>query len=198
MKKSNTVQYHGVGRRKKSVARVFLRPGTGNIVVNGKTLEEYLPLETLRMVVKSPLEITNTADQFDVIINVQGGGYTGQSGAMRHGITRALMEASEDYRPVLKAAKLQDSLLVTLVLKNVKNTVLKQLVVLHNSLNVSILLLKRKQKPLYKGFFLYLKHYKILCKGHTQDTYRSHDKYNKASVNPRQFFYILLIASKSV
>ncbi len=76
----------------------------GNIVVNGKTLEEYLPLETLRMVVKSPLEITNTADQFDVIINVQGGGYTGQSGAMRHGITRALMEASEDYRPVLKAA----------------------------------------------------------------------------------------------
>ena len=104
MKKSNTVQYHGVGRRKKSVARVFLRPGTGNIVVNGKTLEEYLPLETLRMVVKSPLEITNTADQFDVIINVQGGGYTGQSGAMRHGITRALMEASEDYRPVLKAA----------------------------------------------------------------------------------------------
>ena len=94
MKKSNTVQYHGVGRRKKSVARVFLRPGTGNIVVNGKTLEEYLPLETLRMVVKSPLEITNTADQFDVIINVQGGGYTGQSGAMRHGITRALMEAA--------------------------------------------------------------------------------------------------------
>ena len=71
MKKSNTVQYHGVGRRKKSVARVFLRPGTGNIVVNGKTLEEYLPLETLRMVVKSPLEITNTADQFDVIINVR-------------------------------------------------------------------------------------------------------------------------------
>ena len=104
MKKSNTVQYHGVGRRKKSVARVFLRPGTGNIVVNGKTLEEYLPLETLRMVVKSPLEITNTVDQFDVIINVQGGGYTGQSGARRHGITRALMEASEDYRPVLKAA----------------------------------------------------------------------------------------------
>lgn len=104
MKKSNIVQYHGVGRRKKSVARVFLRPGTGNIVVNGKTLEEYLPLETLRMVVKSPLELTNTLDQFDVLINVHGGGYTGQSGAMRHGITRALMEASADYRPALKAA----------------------------------------------------------------------------------------------
>ena len=104
MAKTNIVQYHGVGRRKKSIARVFLRPGTGNIEVNGKTLEEYLPLETLRMVVKSPLELTNTLDQFDVVINVHGGGYTGQAGAMRHGVTRALMEASDDYRPVLKAA----------------------------------------------------------------------------------------------
>lgn len=86
------------------------------------------------MVVKSPLEITNTVDQFDVIINVQGGGYTGQSGAMRHGITRALMEASEDYRPVLKAAGFvtRDPRA-----KERKNTVLKQLVVLHNSLNVN-------------------------------------------------------------
>lgn len=103
-KKSNLVQYHGVGRRKKSVARVFLRPGTGNIQVNGKTLEEYLPNEILQQVVKSPLELTNTLDQFDVLVNVNGGGYTGQSGAIRHGITRALMEASADYRPVLKAA----------------------------------------------------------------------------------------------
>ena len=98
------VQYLGTGRRKSSVARVFLRPGTGNIVVNGRSLDEYLPMETLRMVVKSPLELTNTLDQFDVLINVHGGGYTGQAGAMRHGITRALMEASADYRPVLKAA----------------------------------------------------------------------------------------------
>ena len=104
MANTNIVQYHGVGRRKKSIARVFLRPGTGNIEVNGKSLEEYLPLETLRMVVKSPLELTNTLDQFDVVINVHGGGYTGQAGAMRHGVTRALMEASDDYRPVLKAA----------------------------------------------------------------------------------------------
>ena len=104
MANTNIVQYHGVGRRKKSISRVFLRPGTGNIEVNGKTLEEYLPLETLRMVVKSPLELTNTLDQFDVVINVHGGGYTGQAGAMRHGVTRALMEASDDYRPVLKAA----------------------------------------------------------------------------------------------
>ncbi|MDD7281621.1 30S ribosomal protein S9 [Floccifex sp.] len=104
MAKKEMVQYLGTGRRKSSVARVFLRPGTGNIEVNGRSLEEYLPLETLRMVVKSPLELTNTLDQFDVLINVHGGGYTGQAGAMRHGITRALMEASADYRPVLKAA----------------------------------------------------------------------------------------------
>lgn len=100
----NMVQYHGVGRRKKSVARVFLRPGTGKCEVNGKSLEDYLPLETLRMVVKAPFEITNTVGQFDVLINVHGGGFTGQAGAMRHGITRALMQASDDYRPVLKAA----------------------------------------------------------------------------------------------
>lgn len=102
--KKNTVTYNGTGRRKTSVARVFMTPGKGNIVVNGKTLEEYLPLETLRMVVRSPLELTETLDQFDIKINVQGGGYTGQAGAMRHGITRALMEASADYRPALKAA----------------------------------------------------------------------------------------------
>ena len=100
----NMVQYHCVGRRKKSVARVFLRPGTGKFEVNGKSLEDYLPLETLRMVVKAPFEITNTTGQFDVLINVHGGGFTGQAGAMRHGITRALMQASDDYRPVLKAA----------------------------------------------------------------------------------------------
>ena len=104
MAKKEMVQYLGTGRRKSSVARVFLRPGTGNIVVNGRSLDEYLPMETLRMVVKSPLELTNTLDQFDVLINVHGGGYTGKAGAMRHGITRALMEASADYRPVLKAA----------------------------------------------------------------------------------------------
>ena len=81
-----------------------MTPGTGNITVNGKTLEDYLPLETLRMVVRSPLELTETLNQFDIKINVKGGGYTGQAGAMRHGITRALMAASADYRPALKAA----------------------------------------------------------------------------------------------
>ena len=104
-KKDNIVQYLGTGRRKKAVARVFLRAnGTGNIVVNGKELKEYMPSEVLQMVVRAPLELTNTLDQFDVLVNVQGGGFTGQAGAMRHGITRALMEASEDYRPALKAA----------------------------------------------------------------------------------------------
>ncbi len=104
-KKENFVQYLGTGRRKEAVARVFLRPnGTGKIEVNGKELKEYMPSEVLQMEVRSPLELTNTLDQFDVVVNVNGGGFTGQAGAIRHGITRALMEASEDYRPALKAA----------------------------------------------------------------------------------------------
>ncbi len=103
-KKENFVQYLGTGRRKEAVARVFLRPGTGNIIVNGKELKEYLPSEVLQMVVRAPLELTNTLDQFDVLVNVDGGGYSGQAGAIRHGITRALMEANPDFRPALKAA----------------------------------------------------------------------------------------------
>lgn len=98
------ITYIGTGRRKTSVARVFMTPGTGKISVNGRTLEDYLPLETLRMVVRSPLELTETLGQFDVNVNVNGGGYTGQAGAIRHGISRALLEASDDYRPSLKAA----------------------------------------------------------------------------------------------
>ena len=103
-KKKSVVTYLGTGRRKSSVARVYLTPGTGIISVNDKTLDEYLPLETLSMIVRSPLVLTETLATFDVKINVQGGGYTGQSGAMRHGITRALMEVSPEYRPALKAA----------------------------------------------------------------------------------------------
>lgn len=102
--KKNSVTYIGTGRRKTSVARVFMTPGKGNITVNDTTLEAYLPLETLRMVVRSPLNLTETLGQFDIKINVQGGGYTGQAGAMRHGIARALLEASIDYRAALKAA----------------------------------------------------------------------------------------------
>ena len=103
-KKRSTVTYIGTGRRKQSTARVFMTPGTGVITVNGRTLEDYLPQAVLRMVVNSPLVLTETKDQFDIKINVAGGGYTGQAGAMRHGIARALLEASEDYRPVLKKA----------------------------------------------------------------------------------------------
>ena len=104
IKKKSTVTYVGTGRRKKPVARVFMTPGTGVITVNGRTLEDYLPQAVLRMVVNSPLVLTETKDQFDIKINVAGGGYTGQAGAMRHGISRALLEASADYRPVLKKA----------------------------------------------------------------------------------------------
>lgn len=103
-KKKSNVNYIGTGRRKSSVARVYMTPGTGKITVNDKTLEDYLPQEILRMVVKSPLVETGTEGQYDILINVYGGGLTGQAGAMRHGISRALLEVGEDFRPVLKKA----------------------------------------------------------------------------------------------
>lgn len=103
-KKKNTVTYLGTGRRKTSVARVYLTPGTGVITINHKPIEEYLPSELIRMDVRSPFEVTATQDTFDVNVNVYGGGLTGQGGAIRHGISRALLEASSDYRPALKAA----------------------------------------------------------------------------------------------
>ena len=103
-KKKSNVNYLGTGRRKSSVARVYMTPGTGKITVGEKTLEEYLPQEVLRMVVKSPLVETGTEGQYDIFINVYGGGLTGQAGAMRHGIARALLEVGEDFRPVLKKA----------------------------------------------------------------------------------------------
>ena len=103
-KKKSNVNYLGTGRRKSSVARVYMTPGTGKIMVGEKTLEEYLPQEILRMVVKSPLVETQTEGQYDIFINVYGGGMTGQAGAMRHGIARALLEVGEDFRPVLKKA----------------------------------------------------------------------------------------------
>jgi len=102
--KKDAIVYQGTGRRKSSVARVYLKPGKGEFAVNGKSLDDYLPLETLRMVVRSPLELTETLNQFDIMINVYGGGFTGQAGAMRHGIARALLEASADYRAKLKTA----------------------------------------------------------------------------------------------
>ncbi len=99
-----SVQYYGTGRRKKSVARVRLVPGTGEITINKRNIDEYFGLETLKVVVKQPLELTKTLGKFDVLVNVQGGGFTGQAGAIRHGIARALLEVDEEYRALLKAA----------------------------------------------------------------------------------------------
>ena len=97
-------QYYGTGRRKSSTARVFLRPGTGNIVINKRSIEEFFGRETARMVVRQPLEVTETLEKFDLYVTVKGGGTTGQAGAIRHGITRALMEFDETFRSSLRAA----------------------------------------------------------------------------------------------
>ncbi|MBE5882644.1 MAG: 30S ribosomal protein S9 [Lachnospiraceae bacterium] len=97
-------KFHGTGRRKKSIARVYLTPGKGNIVVNKRDLDEYFGLETLKVIVRQPLVATDTVDKFDILVNVKGGGYTGQAGAIRHGIARALLTVDADYRPVLKKA----------------------------------------------------------------------------------------------
>ena len=100
----SSVKYYGTGRRKKSIARVYLVPGTGNITIKKRDIDHYLGLETLKVIVRQPLVATNTSDKFDVIVNVHGGGFTGQAGAIRHGIARALLKADNDYRPVLKKA----------------------------------------------------------------------------------------------
>ena len=102
-KKVEVVRYQGTGRRKASVARVTLVPGTGVITVNGRKVEEYLPSATFVMDLKQPLVATSNETRFDIICNVNGGGYTGQTGAIRLGIARALVEASAEYRPTLKA-----------------------------------------------------------------------------------------------
>ena len=97
-------KYYGTGRRKSSVARVYLVPGTGKVTINKRDMDEYFGLETLKVVVRQPLTATETADKFDVLVNVRGGGYTGQAGAIRHGIARALLNVDADYRPILKSA----------------------------------------------------------------------------------------------
>ena len=97
-------QLYGTGRRKSSIARVRLVPGTGKIVINDRTIDDYFGLETLKVVVRQPLVATDTLGKFDVIAKVQGGGFTGQAGAIRHGIARALLTVDEEYRPALKAA----------------------------------------------------------------------------------------------
>ncbi|MBQ8639359.1 MAG: 30S ribosomal protein S9 [Lachnospiraceae bacterium] len=95
-------KFYGTGRRKSSIARVYLVPGTGVITINKRDIDSYFGLETLKMVVRQPLVATENTDKFDVIVNVHGGGTTGQAGAIRHGISRALLQADAEYRPILK------------------------------------------------------------------------------------------------
>ncbi len=97
-------QYYGTGRRKNAVARVFLTPGSGKITINDRDIDNYFDFETLKVIVKEPLMITDTSDKYDVICTVKGGGFTGQAGAVRHGISRALLDADVDLRPILKKA----------------------------------------------------------------------------------------------
>ena len=102
MAKSEKIVYYGTGRRKSSIARVRLVEGSGKLTINGKDIDEFFGLETLKVIVRQPLTVTNTSAKYDVIATVKGGGFTGQAGAIRHGIARALNEANSEYRPALK------------------------------------------------------------------------------------------------
>lgn len=95
-------KYYGTGRRKKSIARVYLTPGKGDVVINKRNMDDYFGMETLKVIVRQPFVATGTNEKFDVLVNVRGGGYTGQAGAIRHGIARALLQVDAEYRPVLK------------------------------------------------------------------------------------------------
>lgn len=103
MAKKENIVFYGTGRRKSSIARVRLVEGSGKITINGKDMDEFFGLETLKVIVKQPLTVTNTSAKYDVICTVKGGGFTGQAGAIRHGIARALNEANSEYRPALKS-----------------------------------------------------------------------------------------------
>ena len=100
------IQYYGTGRRKTSTARVYLRPGSGKITVNKREFDSYFPNDALRMIIRQPLNLTESIEKFDILVTVDGGGTAGQAGAVRHGITRALMEFNSDLRPTLKKAGL--------------------------------------------------------------------------------------------
>jgi small subunit ribosomal protein S9 len=102
----NQVSYYGTGRRKTAAARVFLRPGAGEVKVNGRTLDNYFPNNVLKMIIKQPLLLTETAEKFDILVTVEGGGSAGQAGAIRHGISRALLEFNAELRDRLKSAGL--------------------------------------------------------------------------------------------
>ena len=97
-------KFYGTGRRKKSIARVYIKPGTGVVTINKRPMDEYFGLETLKVIVRQPLAATENTEKFDVLVNVRGGGFSGQAGAIRHGIARALCKADAEFRPVLKKA----------------------------------------------------------------------------------------------
>ncbi|MGN0431517.1 MAG: 30S ribosomal protein S9 [Lachnospiraceae bacterium] len=99
---AKAARYYGTGRRKKSIARVYLMPGTGKVTINKRDIDDYFGLETLKVIVRQPLAATDNVEKFDVLVNVHGGGTTGQAGAIRHGVARALCQVDADYRPVLK------------------------------------------------------------------------------------------------
>ena len=99
---AKTDKYYGTGRRKSSVARVYLTPGKGDVIINKRNMDDYFGLETLKVIVRQPFVATGTTEKFDVLVNVRGGGYTGQAGAIRHGIARALLQVDSEYRPLLK------------------------------------------------------------------------------------------------
>ncbi len=101
---AKTEKYYGTGRRKKSIARVYLVPGKGEVTINKRSMDDYFGLETLKVIVRQPMALTETAEKYDVLVNVKGGGYTGQAGAIRHGIARALLQVDAEYRPALKKA----------------------------------------------------------------------------------------------
>lgn len=103
MAKKENIVFYGTGRRKSSIARVRLVEGTGKITINGKDIDKFFGLETLKVIARQPLAVTNTTTKYDVIVTVKGGGFTGQAGAIRHGIARALNEANSEYRPALKS-----------------------------------------------------------------------------------------------
>ena len=140
MAKSEKIVYAGTGRRKSSIARVRLVEGSGKITINGKDIDEFFGLETLKVIVRQPLTVTNTTDKYDVICSVQGGGFTGQAGAIRHGIARALNAANIEYRPALKS---NGFLTRDPRMKERKKYGLKKQEKLHNSLRDNMLLCKR-------------------------------------------------------
>ena len=142
--KTDKIVFYGTGRRKSSIARVRLVEGKGTITINGKDIDEYLGQETLKVIVRQPLTATNTTDKYDVICTVQGGGFTGQAGAIRLGVARALLEANSEYRPILKSA----GFLTRDPRMKERNTVLRKLEKHHNSLrDRKFIVGKSKNKP---------------------------------------------------